>query len=241
MSWYVSHHPISALAGLVHHGVDFTNARTPFPSDSFPGMVGQATGGNPATTGIYYDDSFNHALLPPGTTTCMPGQPTGTEVTYFEALDKNPLSIDAGQGLAGLPDSILSMTGTPQTLIDKTKLPVDPKTCTPVYPHQYLKVNTIFEVALAHGLRTAWSDKHPAYEILDGPSGMGVQDLFTPEINSSSTEVPTGPDWTKNNAKTQQYDSYKTHAEQLSRPVDQDFLGGRLGSALGGLGVGSFN
>ena len=212
MSWYVSHYPTSALAGLVHHGVDFTNAWTPFPSDSSPGMVGQATGGNPATTGIYYDDSFNHALLPPGTTNCTPGQPTGTEVTYFKALDKNPLSIDAGQGLPGLPDSILSMTGQPPTLIDTAKLPVDPKTCTPVYPHQYLKVNTIFEVARAHGLRTAWSDKHPAYEILDGPSGMGVQDLFTPEINSSSNGVPSGPDWTKNNAKTQQYDSYKTHA-----------------------------
>jgi len=50
-----------------------------------------------------------------------------------------------------------------------------------VYPHSYLKVNTVFEVARAAGLRTAWSDKHPAYEILNGPSGAGVQDLFTPE------------------------------------------------------------
>jgi Type I phosphodiesterase / nucleotide pyrophosphatase len=210
LSWYVSHHPNSNLAALSRQGVDFTNARTPFPSDSFPGMVSQATGGNPATTGIYYDDTYNPALLPPGTTSCPKGAPTGTEVTYFEALDKDPNSIDAGQGLPGLPGSILSMTGQPQTLIDTTKLPVDPATCEPVFPHQYLKVNTIFEVARAHGLRTAWSDKHPAYEILDGPSGTGVQDLFAPEINSQA--VPTGGDWTRDNALTQQYDGYKVQA-----------------------------
>ena len=157
LSWYVSQHPNSNLAALSRQGVDFPNARTPFPSDSFPGMVGQATGGNPATTGIYYDDTYNHALLPPGTTHCPLGAPTGTEVTYFEALDDNPNSLDAGQGLAGLPGSILSMTGQPRDVIDTTKLPVNPATCQPVYPHQYLKVNTIFEVARAHGLRTAWS------------------------------------------------------------------------------------
>ena len=214
LRWYVSQHPTSALAGLFHRGVDFSNARTPFPSDSFPGLVGQVTGGNPATTGIYYDDSFNRALLPPGTTSCPAGAPTGTEVTYFEALDRDPLSLDAGQGLPGLPDSILSMTGQPQSLIDPAKLPVDPTSCKPVYPHQYLKVNTVFEVARAHGLSTAWSDKHPAYEILDGPSGTGVQDLFTPEINSLAP-APPGPadgDWTKNNANTQRYDGYKAQA-----------------------------
>lgn len=32
--------------------------RTPFPSDSFPGMVGQATGGDPRVTGVYYDDTI---------------------------------------------------------------------------------------------------------------------------------------------------------------------------------------
>lgn len=138
------------------------------------------------------------------------GAPTGTEVTYFEALDKDPNSIDAGQGLAGLPGSILSMTGQPRDVIDPTKLPVDPTSCKPVYPHQYLKVNTIFEVARAHGLRTAWSDKHPAYEILDGPSGNGVQDLFAPEINSQADGVLG--DWTSDNAKTQQYDGYKVRA-----------------------------
>lgn len=40
------------------------HAQTPFPSDSFPGTVAQVTGGNPATTGIYHDVSYNHDLLP---------------------------------------------------------------------------------------------------------------------------------------------------------------------------------
>jgi len=47
-------------------------------------MVGQATGGNPSSTGIYYDDTWNHDVFPPGTKNCA-----GPEVTYFEALDKN--------------------------------------------------------------------------------------------------------------------------------------------------------
>jgi hypothetical protein len=212
LSWYVAHHPKSALAALVNRGVDFTHASTPVPSDSFPGMIAQATGGNPDTTGVYYDSTYNHALLPAGTTTCPAGAPTGADVEYAENLDRNPNSIDAGQGLTGLPGNILALTGHPETLIDPAKLPVDPKTCKPVYPHQYLKVNTIFEVARQHNLRTAWSDKHPAYEILDGPSGSGVQDLFTPEINSQADGLATGKDWTTDNAKTQQYDSYKTQA-----------------------------
>lgn len=63
LTWYVQQHPASALAKLLHRGVEFTNARTPFPSDSFPGMVGIATGGNPKSTGIYYDDTWNHAMF----------------------------------------------------------------------------------------------------------------------------------------------------------------------------------
>jgi hypothetical protein len=209
LEWYVSMHPSSALAKLVRRGVEFTNAQTPFPSDSFPGMVAQVTGGNPSSTGVYYDDSWNRTLWPAGTKTCS-GPAPGAEVMYFEALDKDALALDAGQGLSGLPDSILQMTGNPASLIDPAQLPVDPVTCKPVYPHQYLRVNTVFEVARAAGLHTAWVDKHPAYEVLNGPSGAGVQDLFTPEINSQTSVA--GSDWTKDNALTQLYDSYKVQA-----------------------------
>ncbi|HYW25034.1 MAG TPA: alkaline phosphatase family protein [Terriglobales bacterium] len=211
LAFYVRQHPGSALARLVRGGVEFTRAEAPVPSDSFPGLIAQVTGGNPASTGIYYDDTFNHALLPAGTTSCAGVQPNA-EVTYFEQLDRDQHSLDAGQGLAGLPGSILQMTGSPTTLIDPAQLPVDPTSCRPVFPHQYLKVNTIFEVARAARLRTAWSDKHPAYEVLNGPSGTGVQDLFTPEINSDAPIAGSSNDWTTDNALTQQYDNYKVEA-----------------------------
>lgn len=211
LTWYVHAHPHSALAALAGAGTDYSNARTTMPSDSFPGTIAQVTGGNPKTTGVYYDATFNHALLPAGTTKCA-GVAPGAEVDYTEDLDKDQTSVDAGQGLSGLPGSILKMTGTPQTLINAAKLPVDPQTCKPVYPHQYMKVNTVFEVAHQRGLRTAWSDKHPAYEILAGPSGTGLDDLFAPEINSQAIGYPAGEDWTSDNAATQQYDGYRLTA-----------------------------
>ncbi|MEA2214414.1 MAG: hypothetical protein QOF83_4362 [Solirubrobacteraceae bacterium] len=217
LTWYVRQHPDSALAKLAGRGIDYSQARTPIPSDSFPGMVAQVTGGNPATTGVYYDAEYNHNLLPAGTTSCA-GKKTGAEVNYFEVIAKDPLSIDSGQGLPGLPDSILALTPNPTySLINPAALPVDPASCRPIYPHSYLKVNTIFEVARRHGLRTAWSDKHAAYEILNGPSGTGIQDLFAPEINSNSLQpngqpYPDGGDWTTDNNATMQYDSYKVQA-----------------------------
>jgi hypothetical protein len=220
LAWYVQTHPESTLAWLTSQGVDYSDASTPFPSDSFPCMVAQVTGGNPSTTGIYYDDTWNHDIFPAGTTSCS-GPAPGGEVTYFEALDLNLGALDAGQGLVPAAGSdpwanILQMTANPVDVINPANLPVDPATCKPIYPGQYLKVNTIFEVAHKHHLLTAWSDKHPAYQIMSGPSGEGVDDYFTPEINSSaSASAPTDssqPDWTTDNLLTQQYDNYKVQA-----------------------------
>ena len=104
------------------------------------------------------------------------------------------------------------MTSNPLNVINPAALPVNAVTCKPIFPNQYLKVNTIFNVARAAGLRTAWSDKHPAYQMFDGPSGTGVQDFFTPEINSQASGFPAGQDWTSDNAATMQYDSYKVQA-----------------------------
>jgi hypothetical protein len=214
LAWYVKSHPNSVLAGLYGHGLEYSSAMTPFPSDSSPGMVAQVTGGDPRVTGIYYDDTFNHGVFPAGTTNCT-GPAPGGEAAYEEAIDTNPNSLDAGQGLAGLPGSILSMTGDPTSLLNPKAMPVDPKTCKPIYPNQYLKVNTVFNVAKDAGLRTAWSDKHIAYQMFDGPSGNGVDDLFAPEINSLAVGSPnyvSGNDWTKDNAATMQYDGYKVRA-----------------------------
>jgi Type I phosphodiesterase / nucleotide pyrophosphatase len=221
LAWYVQTHPNSTLATLMAQGIDYSNASTPFPSDSYPGMIGQVTGGNPLSTGCYYDDTWNHAVFPPGTKNCV-GPAPGAEVTYMEVIDKNQNALDAGQGIVpahGNPDpwaNILRMTGNPLHVIDPSKLPVDPSNCKPIYPNQYLQVNTIFEVAHRHHLLTAWSDKHPAQLVLSGPSGEGVDDYFTPEINSSANPAaPTEsgqPDWTTDNLLTQKYDEYKVEA-----------------------------
>jgi hypothetical protein len=211
LTWYVHRYPGSVLASLDRHGLEYSNAETPFPSDSFPGMVGQVTGGDPKVTGIYYDDTWNHNVFPAGTTDCS-GPVPGGEVAYHEADDIDQTRLDAGQGLTGLPGSILRMTGNPRRVINPANLPVNAKTCKPIYPNSYLKVNTIFNVATDHGLRTAWSDKHPAYLVLSGPRGNGVRDYFTPEINSDALGFPAGNDWTTDNAATMQYDSYKVQA-----------------------------
>ena len=222
LDYYVGKNPTSTLAKLVNEGSSYVNARTPFPSDSFPGLAAQVTGGNPRSTGVYYDDSWNRSLLPPGTTDCKHATP-GTEVTYFEVLDLNPLAIDAGYGVGDISTStairnnIYKMSGHAVDLIDPTKLPIEAATCTGVYPHSYIRVNTVFEVAKAHGLHTAWSDKHAAYDLINGPSGSGVDDLFAPEVNSI---IPTDlvgdgapdDDFTKDNLNTQFYDALKVQA-----------------------------
>ena len=53
-----------------------------------------------------------------------------------------------------------------------------------MFPHEAMRSNTIFEVVKAAGGHTAWADKHPAYDLVNGPSGKGVDDLFTPEITN---------------------------------------------------------
>ncbi len=216
LSWYVSHNPNSELAKLAGGGAQYTNARTPVPSDSDPGMTAQMTGGDPRATGVYYDVEYNHSLLPAGTTSCH-GQKTGAAVIYDSPDDIDLTRLDAGQGLTGLPGSILQMTSQPQNLLVPSTFPVNPKTCKPIYPNQYLKVNTIFNVAHDAGLLTAWSDKHPVYTSFDGPAGNGITDSFDPEIDSwalepNGTRYPGDTTWTSDNAATMQYDSYKVQA-----------------------------
>ena len=188
LSKWVSAHPQSALAQLSEKGTTFTHASSSRPSDSFPGLLAQVTGGSPKTTGVFYDDSYHRQMFAPGSN-CA-GTP-GTETVYAENLDKTV------NGLIPL-----------FTSIDPSQLPLAKVngTCQEVFPHQFLKTNTIFNVARTAGLYTAWSDKHPAYEIVNGPSGVGVNDLFTPEINNAND--PTAISVTK----TTEYDKLKVEA-----------------------------
>lgn len=61
--------------------------------------------------------------------------------------------------------------------------------CEPIFPHQRLRVNTIFEVVHQHGGVTAYTDKHPAYDLVRGPSGQGLTVGYFPEIASVANTV----------------------------------------------------
>lgn len=61
--------------------------------------------------------------------------------------------------------------------------------CLNLYPHQRLRVNTIFEVVHRHG-QTACTDKHPAYDLVRGPSGKGLSVGYFPEIQSLDSQLP---------------------------------------------------
>ncbi|WP_224741642.1 alkaline phosphatase family protein [Bradyrhizobium sp. 2S1] len=63
---YVKGHPTSAFAKLLRHGVHYTNAHTSRPSDSFPGLLAFMTGASPKTHGVFYDDTYDQTLYPPG-------------------------------------------------------------------------------------------------------------------------------------------------------------------------------
>jgi hypothetical protein len=211
LAWYVRTYPHSALADLAGHGIEYNHAETTIPSDSFPATAGLMTGGDPGVTGFYYDDTYNYDVFPAGTKKCV-GPPPGAQVNYDNSIDVNTNRLDAGEGLKGLPGSILQMTSNLRSVINPASLPVSAATCKPIYPNQYLKVNTIFNVVHDAGLRTAWSDKHPSYLMLAGPSGTGVDDFFTPEISSQATGYPAGVSWDADVAATMQFDSYRVQA-----------------------------
>ncbi|MBZ5644930.1 MAG: alkaline phosphatase family protein [Acidobacteriia bacterium] len=162
---FVKAEPDSTLAKLTAAGITYTQAAIAKPSNSIVGLLAMVTGGSPNSTGIWYEGSYSRSLSPPGSN-C---ETRGTPVVWGSTLDKDRKAIDGGG-------------------IDPAKLPRDPaKGCAPVYPHNFLRVNTIFEVAHEAGMRTAWTDKHPAYdEMLTGPSGKGLDDLFTPEVAATS-------------------------------------------------------
>jgi predicted AlkP superfamily pyrophosphatase or phosphodiesterase len=164
---YVSKNPQSALAELSSHGVTYSNARTPANSDSFPGLLALITGGSPLTTGLFYDVSYDRTIFDPTNVTCS--GPAGNLMVFDESID------------------LYNKKNVSQDVIDPARLPrVRDRfgNCVALYPHSALRTNTIFEVVKAKGGRTAWADKHPAYDLVNGPSGNGVDDLYTPEITN---------------------------------------------------------
>ena len=130
----------------------------------------------------------------------------------------------------GAPGAALTDGGIAS--IDPKKLIRDPnKGCSPVYPWNFVRANTIFSVIHGAGGYAAWSDKHPAYSaVAAGLGPVALDDFYGPEINSSvialpGVTTPTGvscstiPDpgsdltaWTNSFQNIQCYDTLKVNA-----------------------------
>jgi hypothetical protein len=223
-----------AIAALGKTGVNYVAASTSKPSDSFPGLIAIVTGGSPALTGIYYDVAYSRNLDAPAKTTgnglgagpCTPGAaPTGTTTEYEEGIDIDQTKVNGGAPGAALTDGGIAS-------IDPKRLVRDPsKGCSPVYPWNFVRANTIFSVIHGAGGYAAWSDKHPAYSaVAAGLGPVALDDFYGPEINSSviglpgvktptgvscSTVLDPGSDvtaWTNSFQNIQCYDTLKVDA-----------------------------
>jgi hypothetical protein len=111
----------------------------------------------------------------------------GTEVNLAENVDRNQSRIDGGvpTSLTGFNSgAAIDPNNLPQRLVNNR--------CAALWPHNFVRTNSIFGVIHRHGMRTAWSDKHPAYDIVNGNDpdqpangpGTNLDDFFSPEINS---------------------------------------------------------
>jgi hypothetical protein len=180
------------IAALKGTGINYLNASTSKPSDSFPGLMSIVSGGTPRSFGAFYDVAYDRSLDPPTITTgngvaggnCTPGAaPTGTTTEFDEGIDLDQTKLNGGAP-AGVDGGKLS--------IDPMKLERDPAMgCSPVYPWNFVRTNTIFGVVHEVGGYTAWTDKHPSYSSVAGPgNGSNVDDYYSPEINSVPVALP---------------------------------------------------
>ncbi|WP_233888444.1 alkaline phosphatase family protein [Paraburkholderia flagellata] len=195
------------LALLAKSGVTYTNAHTPHLSDSFPGLTALVTGGSPKSAGLFYDVSYDRTLYAPLDSHCK--GPQGWNVVFDETT-----GIDGENGGA-----LVHLDGggafNPQAIPYAKVNGV----CTPVYPHNYIKTNTVFEVIKEniHGSRTAWADKHAwGYDWVNGPSGKGVDDLARTEINS--IDPKTGTYYLDTYTHTEVFDNI--HVQALINEID---------------------
>jgi hypothetical protein len=164
---------LTNILKLQSNGVSYRYAYTPNPSDSFDGTIAYLAGASPATTGICYEDSYSRTLLP--SLAQGGGTTPGTEVPFAAVPDINPTLLSGGGNFDA-------------SSLDPTKLPRDPNTEQPILPSQFLQtnttINTIFDVAHQAGLYTAFSDKHPAYQVATGNDPNAIDDFYGPEVSA---------------------------------------------------------
>jgi Type I phosphodiesterase / nucleotide pyrophosphatase len=219
------------LVALSQTGINYVATMSSMPSDSFPGIAALVTGGSPKSTGIYYDVAYDRALAPPANTTgtglaggtCTPyATPPGTTTDFDQGVDLDDTMLNGGApGASPTEGGIASL--------DPTKLVRDPaQGCAPVYPWDFVRVNTIFSVVHQAGGYTAWIDKHPSYSMVAGPGGTGLNDYYSPEVDSNVIPLPgvttalgtscatvpdqNGPTWNSSFANIQCYDALRVNA-----------------------------
>jgi Type I phosphodiesterase / nucleotide pyrophosphatase len=181
------------LTALSQTGINYVATVSSRPSDSFPGLAALVTGGSPKSTGLYYDVSYDRSLDPPATTTgtglaggpCTPYvTPYGTTTDYDQGIDYDDTKLNGGAPGAGPTDGGMAS-------IDPKHLVRDPAAgCAPVYPWNFVRTNTIFSVVHAAGGYTAWIDKHASYSYAAGPGGKGLDDYYSPEVDSTVVPLP---------------------------------------------------
>ncbi len=184
------------IASIASTGVNYTNAATPGLSDSFPGLAALLTGGTPKSAGLFYDVSYDRTLFAPSDTTCSGTR--GWNVVFDETTGIDGFNGGALVHLDG--GGAFNPQAIPHALVNGN--------CVPVYPHDYIKTNTLFEVVKANiaGSRTAWADKHAwGYDWVNGPSGQGVDDLARTEIDS--IDAATGSSYADVYTHTQTFDN----------------------------------
>ena len=179
---------IPVLRRLSRSGISYTHAHATAPSDSFPGTLAYLTGAGPGTTGVYYDETYDRTLTAAGGAA---DSPRGTEVDLTEEIDRDATRLDGG-GDAGIGS------------IDPARLPqhCDAAACTPVWPHDYPFVNTIFDVLDARGLTSLLVEKHPAYAVAFARGARHVA-FYAPEISAINGDIE---------AAAEAYDDLKVQA-----------------------------
>jgi type I phosphodiesterase/nucleotide pyrophosphatase len=107
------------LEKLMDHGFTYANASITKPSDSFPGLLAQITGGTSKSTGVFYDDSYDRTLFLPATASKPPApcaSGPGRRVMLAENTEFDKISI-AG----GVPASLTALNAA--IAVDPNNLP----------------------------------------------------------------------------------------------------------------------
>jgi len=181
------------LAALGQTGINYVATSSSKPSDSFPGLAALVTGGSPKSTGLYYDVAYDRSLDGPAVATgtglaassCTPfGVPAGTTTDNDQGIEYDDTKLNGGAPGAALTEGGIAS-------IDPKKLSRDPSAgCAPVYPWNFVRTNTIFNVVHEAGGYTAWIDKHASYSFTAGPGGKGLNDYYSPEVDSNVVALP---------------------------------------------------